>query len=273
MPLTEAKGGFNPATWILTEAAGGVFAGDAGKGASPKLSARIAAQRVAAVGVRASKSSIVQSDLPDLGRGIRSGEPGEPGRAPGPGSITALQNSWPGVVALPSDPKITLPGGQVLNDRIIDPLLEVLRRQAAEQDARNAAIRLPAPQATVGGVGREGEMAVVITNKSGGEPVADLGTSLVTLGSEYIRARYGGGQSRPALNTYPEYSSPGIDIGGYRISPDIPLVDIRRVGAGGRRRRRRRLLTPTDYQDLATLKTLTGNNAAFTAAVIKAVRR
>lgn len=37
-------------------------------------------------------------------------------------------------------------------------------------------------------------------------------------------------------------------------------------------RRRRRLLTEADFKDLATLKTLTGNNAAFTAAVVKAVR-
>ena len=40
-----------------------------------------------------------------------------------------------------------------------------------------------------------------------------------------------------------------------------------------RRPRRRRLLTATDLNDLAMLKTLTGNSDAFKAAVVRAIRR
>lgn len=40
-----------------------------------------------------------------------------------------------------------------------------------------------------------------------------------------------------------------------------------------RRRRRRPLLTPTDLNTLAALKTITGNNDALKFAVMKAVRR
>ena len=40
-----------------------------------------------------------------------------------------------------------------------------------------------------------------------------------------------------------------------------------------RRRRRRRLLTPTDLNDLAALKTITGGGQTLGFAVMKAVRR
>lgn len=40
-----------------------------------------------------------------------------------------------------------------------------------------------------------------------------------------------------------------------------------------RRRRRRRLLTPTDLNDLAALKTIVGGGQAMSFAVMKAVRR
>lgn len=85
----------------------------------------------------------------------------------------------------------------------------------------------------------------------------DLGELIRDVGSEYIRAKY-----------QPAFTIPGTN---YDISGDIPFIDIDQKPK--RRRRRRRLLTATDLNDLALLKTLTGNNAAFNAAVVKAVRR
>lgn len=94
----------------------------------------------------------------------------------------------------------------------------------------------------------------------------DVGNLLGTLGSEFIRAKYGPSVSPPT--TTPTFQIPGT---GMDISGDLPFVDI--TSAKKHRRRRRRLLTPTDFNDLALLKTLTGRSEAFNAAVIKAVRR
>lgn len=87
----------------------------------------------------------------------------------------------------------------------------------------------------------------------------DLGMLATNLGTAYLNAKYG---AQPA-----GFTIPGTDI---NIEGDLPFID---VTTRRRRRRRRRLLTPTDFGDLALLKTLTGNNDAFKAAVIKAVRR
>lgn len=94
----------------------------------------------------------------------------------------------------------------------------------------------------------------------------DLGNIITTLGTEYVQARYGGSGGMPAVGV-PQVMPAFMD---YDVEADIPFIDITKTR---KRRRRRRLLTPTDFGDLAQLKTLTGNSDAFKAAVIKAIRR
>jgi len=68
------------------------------------------------------------------------------------------------------------------------------------------------------------------------------------------------------VQTLPPYLNPStLTSGTVKCDP--------RTGKPYRRRRRRPLLTPTDLNTLAALKTITGNNDALKFAVMKAVRR
>ena len=99
-----------------------------------------------------------------------------------------------------------------------------------------------------------------------------LGSDVYDLGMEWIRQ-----QVLPAPDpmivsgsgapyTVP-FSSVTPEVGG------LTAVERAYYNMPKKKRRRRRLLTPTDFSDLAALKTLTGNNDAFKFAVLKAVRR
>lgn len=87
-------------------------------------------------------------------------------------------------------------------------------------------------------------------------------------------SRYNGGLQ-------PVFTSPGGPAGyGPRPPPGYDTEappGYERDAAGNlckkRRRRRRRLLTPTDLNDLAALKTIVGGGQAINFAVMKAVRR
>lgn len=70
---------------------------------------------------------------------------------------------------------------------------------------------------------------------------------------------------------YPSYpSGPGYDTeGNGKVTVDTRTGKVTKC----RRRRRRRLLTPTDLNDLAALKTIVGGGQAMNFAVLKAVRR
>lgn len=99
----------------------------------------------------------------------------------------------------------------------------------------------------------------------------DLGQIITDLGTEYIRGRVqpdvfvSGVPTTPAVQ--PVFWDSAMELLGYDSEGNQVLAPRKR------RRRRRRLLTSSDFNDLAALKTLTGNNDAFKAAVIKAVRR
>jgi len=73
------------------------------------------------------------------------------------------------------------------------------------------------------------------------------------------------------------YASP-LQYAGGGGSVNLPPtggsdMDVCAPGYRRKRRRRRPLLTPTDLNTLAALKTITGNNDALKFAVMKAVRR
>lgn len=57
--------------------------------------------------------------------------------------------------------------------------------------------------------------------------------------------------------------------GNGKVTVDTKTGKVTKCG----RRRRRRLLTPTDLNDLAALKTIVGGGQAMNFAVMKAVRR
>ena len=152
-------------------------------------------------------------------------------------------------------------------------LKEYIARKAVA-DASAAAQRPPAPSPVnnARGDGVDGEAAIRVTiiperrirNVAGG-----FGQDIYDLGMEYIRQ-----QILPPTDPMivsgagPPYTLPfsAIDVGGTTIPSTY-------YAPKKKRRRRRRLLTPTDFSDLAALKTLTGNNDAFKFAVLKAVRR
>lgn len=68
-------------------------------------------------------------------------------------------------------------------------------------------------------------------------------------------------------------ATPGTAPGG--VAPPARVTVDTRTGKVSpcRRRRRRRLLTSSDLNDLAALKTIVGGGQALNGAVIKAVRR
>ncbi len=135
------------------------------------------------------------------------------------------------------------------------------------------------------------------------EMATDWGNLLGGLAETYVNARWGGGggqspvymnspvQAQPvlapavgqlgagALGALGGWLAddggiglPGVDIVGTGESPKGKLYNPRTGKWQRCHRRRRKLLTDGDFKCLATLKTLTGNNDAFKAAVVRAVR-
>lgn len=134
----------------------------------------------------------------------------------------------------------------------------------------------------------------VITGSGGGEVATDWGSLIGGLGEAYINTRWAqpGPQLQPVLapavigglaagagalgdwlgDPSPGFGLPGIDIVGTGDSTKGKLYNPRTGKWQRSCRRRRKLLTDGDFRCLASLKTLTGNGAAFTAAVVRAVR-
>ncbi len=143
------------------------------------------------------------------------------------------------------------------------------------------------------------------TGTGAGEMATDWGDLLGNLATTYVQSRFAPVQAQPAiLPALPAIpgaiSGLGSVLGGLGLGAGIgelmelgggtglglPGIDI--VGTGDStkgklynprtgkwercRRRRRKLLTDGDFKCLASLKTLTGNNDAFKAAVVRAVR-
>lgn len=141
----------------------------------------------------------------------------------------------------------------------------------------------------------------LMSGSGGGEVATDWGDLLGNLASTYVNARFAPQATPailPALPAIPgAISGLGSMLGGLGLGAGIgelmdsgglglPGFDV--VGTGDAtkgkmynprtgkwvrcHRRRRKLLTDGDFKCLASLKTLTGNNDAFKAAVIRAVR-
>ncbi len=144
---------------------------------------------------------------------------------------------------------------------------------------------------------------IVQTGSGGGEVATDWGDALGNLAIGIAQAKYGQPVQAqpaflPALGAAVPYVGSALGLGaaasvaGEVLGMDpsaglgLPGVDIVRTDdfTKGKMynprtgkwvrccRRRRKLLTDSDFKCLATLKTLTGNSAAFTAAVVRAVR-
>ncbi len=193
-----------------------------------------------------------------------------------PGMITGTLNVSPGVYPDPDNP-----GRYVIN------------AGGLQSNNLSLAVANRIASVTTGTVN-----APVISGSGGGEVATDWGALLGNLATTYVGARYGGGggaiQAQPAiLPAIPGALALGGALGlGEMLGMDpsaglgLPGVDIvrtddftkgkmynPRTGKWVRcHRRRRKLLTDSDFKCLATLKTLTGNNSAFTAAVVRAVR-
>ena len=152
------------------------------------------------------------------------------------------------------------------------PLKEYIARKALEAKAVQDAQRPPAPSpannAKGGGVGGKAAIKVTIIPERRIQNVP-FGDDIYDIGMDWIRQ-----QVLPPTDPMivsgsgPPYTLPfsAVDVGGTTI-PSTYYIPPKK------RRRRRRLLSPTDFSDLAALQTLTGNNKAFTFAVMKAVRR
>lgn len=117
----------------------------------------------------------------------------------------------------------------------------------------------------------------------------DLGQILVGLGSQYIESRWGqqpqpmGGYVGTPTASQPVFLDDGIGLGlpGVDVISEPPACGSKNMvydpnkgkWIKRRTRRRRRLITPTDLNDLAALKTIVGGGQALTAATIRAVGR
>lgn len=116
----------------------------------------------------------------------------------------------------------------------------------------------------------------------------DLGTLINTVGQAYIANRLAQSPAQtnnPLIPDWIEYGLSGAPVQG-PVQPTTtpPTTQMRGYvwdpaadcGAGKwikrRSRRRRKIITDSDLNQLAALKTIVGNGQALTAAVVKATR-
>lgn len=171
----------------------------------------------------------------------------------------------------------------------------VAQQQEAQRlrDAEAARVRR-SPSAPAGGLPSPSSTNRIIATDTGNQSMDVVSDILSTVGSaagDYFKYKYGAAALAPRTPTYVS-SSPGVNVGGYRVEPDIPGIDVTKLqpevsgmscGTGCdsprymkydcrtgelkpiKRRRRRPTLTPTQMAQLTQIGTFKNNDMVRTA--------
>jgi len=109
---------------------------------------------------------------------------------------------------------------------------------------------------------------------TGGQVAIDWGNVVGSIVGGYLDPFGAGDAAQSAFNLFqPTGPVAAPTPGGGSIPTKVTVDTVTGKITPCRRRRRRRLLTASDLNDLAALKTIVGGGASMNAAVVKAVRR